>query len=209
MRALLALIILFTSISLHAAFKSVGKKSKQSKSITKVLQNKAVKSFSLFNSGITMPTKPINGRLHGGVELGYKAALLKKNKHLLIGTDFGFFYQKGMQSAFYIKPAVSYNFNATNKLSFEPKLGAGLLVSSKYNKEFKLNTDGTYSQVNRLVPQFVGSFGVQSNYEVFKNKNLKCNVFVKYEFAAQLPFSSISSLLPLTLMHLGFSVQGK
>jgi hypothetical protein len=195
------------TLSTQAAFRPGGSKAsgKPKGSIFK----KAVKSIGFLNSAVSMPTTPVNGRWHGGVQIGYKTPIRQKKTTLYAGAELGVFYQKSLQTATYLKPTLSCNIPIAKKLSIEPVLGVGLLTSYKYNPEFTLQANGTYSTAARLVPQFMGSFGVQPSYQIYTTTKYNCNVYMRYEFAAQTPFSAISSLLPLTMMHLGISISGK
>jgi hypothetical protein len=210
MRQLLLLAFMLCTISTFAAFQKKGKAKKSCTTVSKIFNKKTKYNFSLNSAAISMPTKTFNGLFHPGIEVGFQKPVFKNkmNTKLTFGADAGYYRQQGLQSALYFKPNLTYNFAITKKLSIAPRLGAGLVIMHNQNSEFKMKTDGTYAKVGRNIPQFMGSIGVQPSYNIGNLKGYNYNVFMRYEFAAQTPFSAISSILPITMLHLGLSVQG-
>jgi hypothetical protein len=162
------------------------------------------------NVAIGMPPRVLNGTPHIGVEVGFSVPLKKnaKKQRFTVGADGGYFFQRGLQSGTYIKPNLAYSFPITKKLSVQTRLGAGLLVTNNLNKEFKQNEGGVYKKVSPLNAQAMFSFGVQPTYTIYNAKKYNYKAYVRYEFAAQTPFSAIASLLPLTMLQLGVTIQG-
>jgi hypothetical protein len=210
MRNILFLAFMLCTVSAFAAFQKKGKNKKACTTVCKYFNKKTKYNFSLNSAAISSPTKPFNGLFHPGIEIGFQKPVFNKkiSSKLTYGADAGYYRQQGLQSALYFKPNLNYTFAITKKFSITPRLGAGLVIIHNQNSEFKTQTDGTYKKVGRNIPQFMGSIGVQPNYNVYNSKTYSYNVFMRYEFAAQTPFSAISSILPITMLHLGLSVQG-
>jgi hypothetical protein len=162
------------------------------------------------NVAISMPPKLFNGSPHVGVEVGFSVPLKKnaKKQRFTVGADGGYFFQKGLQTGTYVKPNIAYSFPITKRLSVQTRLGAGLLLTNNLNKEFKQNETGEYKKVSPINGQAMMSFGVQPTYTVYNTKKYRYNAYLRYEFAAQTPFSAIASLLPLTMLQLGVTIQG-
>ncbi len=164
--------------------------------------------IGLMNAAITMPTKVLNGTPHYGVEIGFSAPLKKdaKKQRLCVGADAGYFYQNGLQSGTYVKPKLSYKIPVTKKINIEPRIGVGGMVTKNLNNEFKRNNGGDYVCVSPYNTQAMVSVGVQPNIKVFNGKKYNYDAYIRYEFAAQTPFATISSILPITMMQLGMKV---
>jgi hypothetical protein len=167
--------------------------------------------IGLQNVAITMPTKVLNGMPHIGVEVGFSVPLKKdaKKQRFTVGSDAGYFFQKGLQSGTYLKPNIAYHIPVTKKISVQTKVGTGLLVTKNLNNEFARNELGEYKKVSPYNAQAMISIGVQPNINVYNTKKYKCDAFVKYEFAAQTPFSAISKILPLTMLQFGIKINLK
>jgi hypothetical protein len=176
----------------------------------KVMPKSTAYHVGFQNVAITMPTKVLNGAPHFGVEVGFSVPLKKnaKKQRFSVGADGGYFFQKNLQSGTYIKPNIAYNFPITKRISVKSRIGAGLLVTNNLNKEFKQNESGVYQKVNSLNPQAMISLGVQPNVNIYNSKKYRYDAYLRYEFAAQTPFSAISALLPLTMVQLGITIQG-
>jgi hypothetical protein len=162
------------------------------------------------NVAISMPSKVLNGMPHFGVEVGFSVPLKKnaKKQRFTVGADGGYFFQKGLQSGTYVKPNIAYSFPITKKISLQTRIGAGLLVTNNLNKEFKQNESGVYKKVSPLNPQAMLSLAIQPNVNVYNSKKYRYDAYLRYEFAAQTPFSAISTLLPLTMLQLGITIKG-
>jgi hypothetical protein len=177
----------------------------------KSLPKNAALSFGVFNAGITMPTKILNGTPHVGVEIGYSVPIKKdaKKQRLTVGADGGYFFQKGLQSATYIKPNIALKVPISKKVNVQARVGAGVMLTKNQNNEFAQNENGVYQKVSPYNTQFMGSVGIQPNFNVYNSKHFKYDAYVRYEFAMQTPFSAISSLLPITMFNLGVKVENK
>jgi hypothetical protein len=203
-------IIIFGSA--QATFTNGNVKKTKAKAETKKKKfTKVQKSISLFNAGITLPPKVFNGTPHLGVEVGFSVPLKKKIAKLGInyGADAGFFNQSNLQNGLYVKPNIALTIPVYKSFNLQPRVGAGLLFATNLNKEFKQEANGQYAMIGNTRTQFLGTAGLQANMNVYATKQLQYQAFVRYEFAAQTPFSAISSLLPMAMLHLGVSVKGK
>jgi hypothetical protein len=207
MKSLFILLLSFITVTAFAFNTKKVASKKKALTYKSIFNNKTIYNFSINNAAISMPTKVFNGIMHPGVEVGFSVPLKNAKPKLTVGADAGYYRQQGLQSAFYIKPNIAYKIPITKKLSITPKLGAGMVIMHNQNAEFKFES-GIYTSVNRNIPQFMGSVGVQPSYNFYNSKTYKYNVFVRYEFAAQTPFSAISSILPITMLHLGITIQG-
>jgi hypothetical protein len=214
--ALIAILILASSAlfaqSQKAKRKSVLPSSNVEMSPSKNLRkglSATTKFLSIGNAAISMPPALLNGTFHPMVEVGFTKPFRKNatKQRLTVGADAGYFNQKGLQSGFYLKPNIALNIPVYKSFSIAPKLGAGLLLTKNANEEFKLQTNGTYKQIGNVNPQFMATLGVQPTLTVMNSNKYKYSVFMSYEFAAQTPFSAISSLLPMTMVRLGLKVQ--
>lgn len=165
--------------------------------------------ISIFNAGIGMPPHFINGRLHPGIELGLQKPLFKKTKKSFINYSLliGYFTQQSLQRSFYIKPDIGYQINISNNFSLRPLLSASLMGVQQINKEYKLNDKGEYEQAPRNRCQVMPSIGLEASYSFHKSKKMQYAAFVGYQFGVQLPFSSISSILPINQLHVGIQLK--
>jgi hypothetical protein len=163
------------------------------------------------NVAISMPNRVFNGTPHFGAEVGFSVPLKKaaKKQRLSVGADGGYFFQKGLQSGTYVKPNIAYHIPVTKKISVQTKLGTGLLVTKNLNNEFARDAAGKYNKVGPYNPQAMVSIGVQPMVNVYNSKKYRYDAYVRYEFAAQTPFSAISKMLPLTMLQFGIKINLK
>lgn len=166
--------------------------------------------FSLLNSSIGMPPKFINGRMQPGVEVGFSKPLTKRTsakKKLAVQVNAGYMRQRSLQRNFYVKPAATVSFPVTKKLSIQPSLGLGLMMTQQINKEFKFNeATGTYTKAPSVRFQTLPALGVAPVYNVYQDKRYQYALFAKYEFGAQLPFSALSGILPMNMLQFGIKI---
>ena len=212
MRILIYILLFGVSSTLLAQtkkVKSVDKMPMQQRTNLRTKLAATTKYFSVGNAAISTPPALLNGVFHPLVEVGFTKPFRKNagKQRLTIGVDAGFFAQKGLQNGFYLKPNVNLNIPIYKSFTITPKLGAGILFTKNSNSEFELQTNGTYLKKSPINPQFLGTIGVQPSVNLLNTKKYKYSVFMSYEFAAQTPFSAISSLLPMTMIRLGLKVQ--
>jgi hypothetical protein len=214
MRSLSILLLICVSCTVFAQNKKAKtvKNSNSAASSSSKLRSKlaaTTKYLSIGNAAISMPTLGFNGTAHPLVEVGFTKPFKKNSakQRLTVGADAGYFFQSGLQSGLYLKPNLNFNFPIYKAFSIHSKIGAGLLLANNYNSEFALQSNGLYKNTSSLHPQFLGTIGLQPTLNVYNTKKYKYNVFMSYEFAAQTPFSAISSLLPMTMIRLGLKVQ--
>ncbi len=212
MRHLITILLIFSSLSVYAQLSINNTEDRLSVSSKSRIKSKLAPCtlfFSFGNAAISMPPAGLNGTFHPMFEFGLSKPFRKNSarQRLSVGVDAGMFAQKGLQNGVYIKPNMAVNIPIYRSFTISPKLGAGLLLTKNANDEFKAQTDGSFKKMSPLHPQFMGTLGVQPSLTVYNGKKYKYNVFMSYEFAAQTPFSAISSLLPMTMVRLGLKVQ--
>jgi hypothetical protein len=209
MRSTAILLLICSCVFSASAFRAVGGGKKRSSSSVKRLSVSA----SFLNAAVSMPTKPFNGKLNPGVNVGLRTAAANGTKHLQVGVDLGYAYQAGLQSFTYIKPNLGYKFNVSKAVSVSPIVGAGILMSRRLNSEYQPTTGGNGS-VNFVSstpwsPQFMTSIGIEPSVLLYKGSGVRANVFMRYDFATQTNFATISTLLPITIWQLGLRLQGE
>jgi hypothetical protein len=177
---------------------------------TKALPKKTTFQFGLLNSAIST-NKVINGTPHLGVEVGFSVPLNKnaKKQRFTVGADAGYFFQKGLQSGAYIKPNIAYTIPVAKGVTLQPRIGLGYMLTTNSNNEFKLGTNGEYSKISPYNSQMLASVGVQPNFSIYNSKQYRYNAYLRYEFGMQTPFSTISTLLPMTMMHIGLKIENQ
>jgi hypothetical protein len=199
--------IVLLSIYSFSAF-ALGTNGDQAKKATK---KKATPSytFGLYNAGIGMPPKIFNGGMQPGVEVGYSKPIKKNSakKKLAVQINAGYMRHRSLQRSLYVKPTVVLNVPITKKLSIQPSLGLSVMMTQQINKEFKFNeATGNFSKVPSFRLQTMPVVGVAPVYNVYQDKRYQYALFAKYEFGAQLPFSALSSILPVNMVQLGIRI---
>ena len=81
-----------------------------------------------------------------------------------------------------------------------------LMIVQQINDEFKLNAHGEYEQVSKMRFQLMPSFGLETGIPVTKSKRFSYFLILGYELGMQLPFSVISSVLPINQLHIGVAI---
>jgi hypothetical protein len=204
MKSLLSIIAL---VVISTAVFGINRNPNRTKKLPKITSYQV----GLQNVAITMPNKIFNGMPHIGVEVGFSVPLKKdaKKQRFTVGADGGYFFQKGLQTGTYVKPNIAYHIPITKKVSVQTRVGTGLLITKNLNKEFAQDAAGKYQKVGPYNAQAMLSIGVQPTVNVFNSKKFKYDAYVRYEFAAQIPFSAISKLLPLTMLQFGVKINLK
>ena len=85
-------------------------------------------------------------------------------------------------------------------------LNLSLMGVQQINDEFKMNSNGEYEQVSKLRFQVMPAAGVETFIPLCHAKNKQCALTLGYEFGVQLPFSVISTILPINQIHIGIAV---
>lgn len=185
---------------------SFAKEKKQSK-ISSYIHQTTLRA-SLLNAGIGMPTHFVNGRLHPGIQLGIQKSISKQAKKSYIDYSFhlGYFAQQSLQRALYLKPGIGYNIHLYKRIMLRPVFSLPLMAVQQINDEFKLNNQGEYEQVNKMRFQLMPSLGMETSIPVAHSKQCQYNITLGYDFGLQLPFSVISSVLPINQLHIGVSI---
>jgi hypothetical protein len=167
---------------------------------------KAQLHASINNNAVSMPNVPINGSIHPGFTLGYAQAF-KPFPWLKYGVDVGYFFQKGLQSGLSVSPTFSANSKIYKRLYLKYLITSGALLVKNYNPEFVKNTDGSYKKTSALHFQYIGGVGLEPQYNFYRSKKYEWFLGVRYQFNAQLPFSAISSLLPITQIQVTLTLK--
>ncbi len=161
---------------------------------------------TFLNGAIGMPPHFINGRLHPGVDLGFQSDLFRKNKKNKIDYTLlaGYFSVRSLQSLTYLKPGIGYAIKVYKSTYIRPNLNVSAMYVRQINEEFKFVSPGKYEIVRHARFQVMPSLGVEALISISKIKARQLNLILGYEFGMQLPFSEISSILPINQLHLGF-----
>ncbi len=161
---------------------------------------------TFLNGAIGMPPHFINGRLHPGVDLGIQSDLFRKNKKNKIDYTLlaGYFSVRSLQSLAFLKPGVGYAIKVYKSHYIRPHLNVSAMYVRQINAEFKYIGSGNYEMVRHARFQVMPSIGAEALVPISKSKNHQLNLILGYEFGMQLPFSEISSILPINQLHLGF-----
>jgi hypothetical protein len=203
MKAILkhSLLILFV-LAITPAFAFYVKKEKKA-SKRPVSFNASVKNFA-----IAMPPAFKNGSWHPGVEVGFNVPIKKdsKKKRLTVGANAGYFAQSNLQRSVYLQPKIEYKINVTKNLSISPNIATGLQLVRNTNSEFTFASNNTFTKNSPYRAQFLGSLGVAPEFKIGSDKRFDYSVFVNYQFAAQTPFSALSSLLPMSVASVGIRI---
>lgn len=154
------------------------------------------------HAGIGMPQHGINGRLQPGFELGFHRLQAKK-RYAGIHYALGYMAQRSLQRSYYVKPSLFYYYTVVqHKLIVQPHLDLGVLLTRQTNKEFKFE-QGVYDRVNPLRMQCLPSLGIDLHTPIYKTKKYTYNAVLGYAFGLQLPFSELSTILPINQFRIG------
>jgi hypothetical protein len=184
--------------------------STKSSTTKKTFISNAAYHVGIMNAGITMPTRILNGTPHFGVEVGFSAPIKKDaaKPRFQVGADLGFIHQGGLQTGTYVKPNVSYKQPISKKINVQARVGVGAMVTKNLNNEFTIHpTTFEASKTSPYALQALPSIGIQPNFAIASGKKYNYEAYLRYEFAAQTPFSVISNILPITMMQMGVKVK--
>lgn len=174
----------------------------------KISENAGLKLL-VFNQAIGMPPSFVNGRLHPGVELGIQAPFIHKNKNSFLdySLSLGYFSQQQLQRVVFIKVGSGYRFQLVKGFSLRPSLNLSAFYVSQLNDEFIYQGNGVYEKYKGKKIQAKPGIGVDLLSPTLKFKSVNFNLIGGYEFGLQLPFSLLSSTLPLNQLHVGILVK--
>ncbi len=175
----------------------------------KFLFNNSLFHASILNTGIGMPPNIINGRLHPGIELGFQKKMTKNEKKSTLDYSFnlGYFSIRSLEQASYLKPGIGYSFCISKRFCIRPSLNGSLMMVRQLNDEFKFKGNGNYETVSPLRFQVAPSLGLETSINLFQLSKMDIGFRLKYEFGVQLPFSLLSSVLPLNQLHIGVNLK--
>ena len=81
------------------------------------------------------------------------------------------------------------------------------MLVRQINDEFTYTGNGNYERVNRSRFQINPSFGVDAVLKIGDLKKYRYGLMLGYEFGVQLPFSELSSVLPLNQLKIGMRLE--
>lgn len=162
-------------------------------------------SIQATNNAIGTPPHFINGRMHLGVEIGLQKDIIQNdhNNKLDFHLSAGYYSQKSLQQNTYLKPSLGYVFKIYKSLCIRTGLQTSLILNRQLNDEFIYSGNGTYKKVSPYRFQFMPSLGISSWIKLFTSQKLSLYPTMGYEFGMQMPFSSISMLLPTNQLKIG------
>lgn len=161
---------------------------------------------TFLNGGIGMPPHFINGRLHPGFDLGIQTDLFRKKKKNKVDYSLvaGYFSVRSLQSLAFLKPGLGYMINVYKSNVIRPNINLSAMYVRQINAEFKYISPGKYEMVRHARFQLMPSLGVEALVSLRKIKAHRLHLILGYESGMQLPFSEISSILPINQLHVGF-----
>jgi hypothetical protein len=181
---------------------SVGLYANKKCSLSKVYHKYDVQ-FSVFNASIGMPPHFVDGRIQPGINIGLEKIKEKRNT-FLHHYAIGYFAHRSLQRINYLKAGYGYRFQIIKSLYLKPALNLSAMMVRQTNREF-IFKNGSYEEANRNRLQLMPSFSIDMSLPIAALKRRKINTFFRYEFGVQLPFSQLSSILPINQLHLGVS----
>lgn len=209
MRGIGILLLSFISINSFAFYKRIDKVEKSTFQHS-FLSNKLLFA-SLTTSGIGIPPNFVNGRLYPGFDIGllrYKEKQIKK-----INFDYalslGFYSIRYLQSVSYLKPSFGLTLGSYSKYYFRSSFNVAGMLVQQLNDEFKYTVNGIYEKIPKSRMQLAPSLGIEGGLPILKSSKKDIGLKLKYEFGFQLPFSLLSSVLPLNQFHIGINVKPK
>jgi hypothetical protein len=182
-----------------------GKEKKHS--ILKYFQKSTLRATFL-NAGIGMPPHFVNGRLHPGFEAGLQKSFTDHpaRAHGIYTIQLGYFSQRSLQRAWYLKPGAGFSLQLHKKIALTPKFNLSLMAVQQINPEYKLNDQHQYVQVNSMRIQWMPSLGLETTVLLAQSARLQYRLLAGYEFGLQLPFSAISAILPVNQLFAGVAI---
>lgn len=161
--------------------------------------------ISSTNTAIGMPPNFVNGRLHPGFSLGLQRSFseITKKNYWDYSAHLGYFAIPSLQRALFLKPGIGYTLPIHKKIGLRPNVNSSFMLVSQINNEFQYVGSGQYEQVNKNRIQIMPSFGLEAFVLINRTKHFKYDALFGYEFGVQLPFSELSSILPLNQLKMG------
>jgi hypothetical protein len=161
--------------------------------------------IAIQNVGIGMPPNFVNGKAHPGLAVGVQNKFADSSRwdyHF----DLGYFAIHSLQRVAYLKPGIGYPISIAQRVELRPNVSLGILGVGQINDEFKF-VNGGYEKVSRHRLQLMPSFGLESFMQIANSKKISYEVMLGYEFGVQLPFSSLSNILPLNQLKIGVRIK--
>lgn len=164
--------------------------------------------LAVLNAGIGMPPHFLNGRLQPGVQLGLQHPFRQRHKKCFGDYTLwaGYFAQRSLQRSSFIKPGLGYSVPVYKHIMLRPAFHLALMSVRATNDEFKRNDQGIYEQVSRCRFQIMPGFGAETSMPLAHRNKFQYAFTFGYELGFQLPFSQISSVLPMNIFHAGIKI---
>jgi hypothetical protein len=209
MRCIFFLLLIIISLNSFAFYKRIDKVEKITIQHSFFL-NKLFFA-SLTTTGIGIPPNFVNGRLHPGFDIGF----LRYNENQIKKINFdyalslGFYSIRYLQHVSYFKPSLGLALGSYSKYYFRSSFNVAVMLVQQLNDEFKYIGNGLYEKVPKSRMQLAPSLGLEGGLPILKSLKKDIGLKLKYEFGFQLPFSLLSSVLPLNQFHIGINVKPK
>lgn len=171
-------------------------------------QNDKALTLSVIKESTKIPSGRVLGKpFHPGTEVGYDYFLANKTKHqFLLSVKIGYYFHKDLHHGLTLKPAITYNYLLQNNIYFGTELNLGYLHTFVDKPIFKQNSNGEYQRVKNFgKSKFLPSIGLASGYRFQKEDKNHLDLFLKYEFSIETPFSKGIGIpiFPHSFFHLG------
>lgn len=171
-------------------------------------QSEKALTMSIIKESTKLPSsKAFGSPFHPGFEFGYENFFKDKRKHLFsFSIKLGYYFHKEFYHGLTIKPAINYYYVTDRKLYFGAEINSGYLHIFHDKKLFEQNNNGEYQKINNYgKPKFMPSLALSSGYQFHKNDQNHIDLFVKYEFGLEMPFSKGIGIpvFPHSFIHLG------
>lgn len=165
-------------------------------------------TFSIVKESTKIPSgRAFGSPFHPGFELGYDHFFGKNIRHqFLYSIKVGYYFHKAIHHGVTIKPAISYFYVTNNNLYFGSELNLGYLHAFTDETLFKQNENGDYKKItNWGKPKFMPTIAFSSGYQFHKEDKEYLDLFIKYEFGLETPFSKGIGIpiFPHSFIHLG------
>ena len=166
--------------------------------------NQSSCQVSFVSSSIGMPPHILNGRFQPGFEFGLNHPIRKgKTNSIQYSLLAGYFAQQSLQRAAYIKLGLSKNVRIYKSFKIKMGIQNSFMLVRQTNDEFTYIGNGNYQTNSRSRLQLMPSVRISPQCKLYTYKKYFVHGFLAYEFGMQLPFSNLSSLLPIQQVHIG------
>lgn len=158
--------------------------------------------MALTTTGIGMPPNFINGGLHPGLQVGFQRAL-KAGSKLDYSFDLEYFAIPSLQRVAAFRPSLGFPIQLAKWIELRPNVNLALMLTHQLNDEFRFTSTGQYEAVGKNRLQVSPSIGLETFIQLAQKQKMNYELMLGYAFGMQLPFSALSSLLPLNQLKVG------